>query len=61
MLLQGTNSYIYKLHNFVLFSSRLLVKSLSRHSSFFQNEEISVQLDELDELDRIIHAWIGFN
>ena len=23
---------------------------------FFQNEEIFVQLDELDELDRIIHA-----
>ena len=28
---------------------------------FFQNEEIFVQLDELDEFDRIIHAWIGFN
>ena len=28
---------------------------------FFQNEEIFVQLDELDELDRITHAWIGFN
>ena len=27
----------------------------------FQNEEIFVQLDELDELDRITHAWIGFN
>ena len=26
-----------------------------------QNEEIFVQLDELDELDRITHAWIGFN
>ena len=25
---------------------------------FFQNEEIFVQLDELDELDRITHAWI---
>ena len=24
----------------------------------FQNKEISVQLDELD---RITHAWIGFN
>ena len=31
------------------------------HSSFFQNEEIFVQLDELDELDRITYAWIGFN
>ena len=27
-----------------------------RQSSFFQNEEIFIQLDELDELDRIIHA-----
>ena len=27
----------------------------------FQNEEIFVQLDELDKLDRIIHACIGFN
>ena len=27
----------------------------------FQNEETFVQLDELDELDRITHAWIGFN
>ena len=28
---------------------------------FYQNEEIFVQLDDLDELDRIIHAWIGFD
>ena len=28
---------------------------------FLQNEEIFVQLDELDELNRIAHAWIGFN
>ena len=28
---------------------------------FFQNEEIFVQLDELDELDRITQIWIGFN
>ena len=28
---------------------------------FFQNEEIFVQLDELDELDRITHAGIGIN
>ena len=27
---------------------------------FFQNEEIFVQLDELDQLDRITYAWIGF-
>ena len=27
----------------------------------FQNEVILVQLDELDKLDRITHAWIGFN
>ena len=30
-------------------------------SSGFQNEDIFVQLDELDELDKITHAWIGFN
>ena len=29
--------------------------------TFFQNEEIFVELDELDELDRITHAWIEFN
>ena len=28
---------------------------------FFQNEEIFVQLDELDELDKIIHARMGLN
>ena len=28
---------------------------------FFQNEDIVVQWDELDELDKITHAWIGFN
>ena len=27
-----------------------------RQTIFFQNEEIFVQLDELDELDRITHA-----
>ena len=27
---------------------------------FFQNEEIFVVLDELDELDKIKHAWIAF-
>ena len=33
-----------------------------KHSSFFflQNEQIFIQLDELDELDTITHAWIGF-
>ena len=25
---------------------------------FFQNEEVFVPLDRLDELDRITHAWI---
>ena len=34
---------------------------LQFQSSFFQNEEIFVKLDELDELDRINHAWIGVN
>ena len=33
----------------------------NKHSSFFQNEEIFVQLDKLDELDRITHARITFN
>ena len=28
---------------------------------FFQNGEIFVQLDELDKLDKITHARIGFN
>ena len=27
---------------------------------FFQNEENFIQLDELDESDRISHAWIWF-
>ena len=33
----------------------------SIHSIFFKNEEIFVQLDELDEWDRITQAYIGFN
>ena len=28
---------------------------------FFQNEEIFVQLDELDKMDRITHVWIWFS
>ena len=28
---------------------------------FFQNKVISIQLGELDELDRITHVWMGFN
>ena len=32
-----------------------LVSSM-KQSRFFQNEEIFVKLDELDELDRITHA-----
>ena len=28
---------------------------------FFQNGEIFVQLDELEEFDKTTHAWIGFN
>ena len=28
---------------------------------FFQNEDIFVQLDELDKLDGITHARVGFN
>ena len=27
---------------------------------FFQNEDIFVQLDEVDEMVKIIHAWMGF-
>ena len=34
---------------------------MSKSSFSFQNGEIFVQLDELDELDRIVYAWIGFN
>ena len=30
-------------------------------SNFFQNEEIFVELDELDEFYRITHSWIGSN
>ena len=29
------------------------------HSSFFQNQEMFIYLDELDELDRNTHAGIG--
>ena len=29
--------------------------------SFIQNEEILTNSDELDELDRITHAWKAFN
>ena len=32
-----------------------------RHNLVFQNEEIFVQLDEIDELDRITHIWIWLN
>ena len=33
-----------------------------KHSSFFfQNEEIFIQLNELDELDKITPAWLRFN
>ena len=41
--------------------SSFTVNTQSWQSSFFQNEEIFVQLhvDELDELDRITQAWIG--
>ena len=31
-----------------------------RNSSFFYNEEIFVQLDELDKMDRITYALIKF-
>ena len=31
------------------------------YSSFFQNEEVFVKLDELDKFYRITHAWTGFN
>ena len=38
-------------------------RSHRKHSSlvFFQNEEIFIQLDDLNQLDRITNAWIGFN
>ena len=40
--------------NPLLMTSHFLQEA--KQSSFFQNEEIFVQLDELDELDRIPHA-----
>ena len=41
---------------FLLDISAAMVVLSYKRSSFFQNEEIFVQLDELDELDRITHA-----
>ena len=38
------------------YEQTLLQSEVRRHSSFFQNEDIFIQLDELDELDRITHA-----
>ena len=29
-----------------------------KQSGFFQNKGIVVQLDELDQLDKVVHAWI---
>ena len=48
-------------HNFALFHNEMSRHLLSRNSVltflvFFQNEEIFVQLDELDKLDKITHA-----
>ena len=37
-------------------TSRVLWENHSGTDSFFQNEGIFVQLDELDELDKITHA-----
>ena len=45
--------------NYKLYISNLTAPDKTFY--FFQNEEIFVQLDELDELDRIIDAWKGFN
>ena len=35
--------------------------TLHLQSSFFQNEEIFIKWNELNELDRIIQAWILSN
>ena len=40
---------------------KTVVKWFAFQSSFFQNEDIFVQLDELYEIDNITHAWIWFN
>ena len=39
-----------------LVNSHYVRRQRNRHSSLFQNEGIFVQLDELDELDKFIHA-----
>ena len=44
-----------------LLEAQVLSKFKTWQSSFFQNEEIFVKLDELDELDIITHALIGSN
>ena len=35
--------------------------SRSKLQFYSQNEQIFVQLDELDKLEKITQAWIGFN
>ena len=41
--------------------SRVTVLNINILVCFFlQNEQIFIQLDELDELNTITHAWIGF-
>ena len=46
----------------VLTLANIKQDKLSQHKLvFFQNEETFVQLDELDELNRITNARIGYN
>ena len=50
-------------HNLSVSTVQLVIVSICSFDNlvFFQNEEIFVQLDKLDELDRIPQAWIGFS
>ena len=43
------------------FNILIPLKWIISYSSFFQNEVIFIQLDELDELDSVTHEWIGFS
>ena len=48
-------------HAIVLMEQLVTDVSVSNYSRFFLHEVTFVQLDELEKLDRITHASIGFN
>ena len=53
------STFVVKTNNILKFLTFLRPESWTMeiyHSSYFQNEEILVQLDELDKLDRITYA-----